>query len=124
MQTDDPLDGSFGLDLFIKQTSDAGSNFVKTSRTFTENTWHNVIFSYNSSTVVCYKNSSNVSLTTTGTIPSTLTTQEGNLNIGKFGGSVTRYWTGNIANIQFYNRTLSANEVLQNYTTLKGRFGL
>ena len=31
---------------------------------------------------------------------------------------------GNIANIQIYNRKLSANEVLHNYNALKGRFGL
>ena len=29
---------------------------------------------------------------------------------------------GNIANVQIYNRGLSANEVLHNYNALKGRF--
>ena len=31
---------------------------------------------------------------------------------------------GNIANVQIYNRTLSATEILQNYNATKGRFGL
>ena len=31
---------------------------------------------------------------------------------------------GSLANIKFYTRALSASEVLQNYNTLKGRFGL
>ena len=30
----------------------------------------------------------------------------------------------NISNLQFYNRALSANEILHNYNALKGRFGL
>ena len=122
LQTENPSGTDFDLTLFIKQTSDAGNNVVKTSRIFTENTWHNAIFSYNSGTVVCYKDGLNVSLTTVGTIPSTLTTQEGSLNIGKWGGSLTRYWDGDIANIQLYNRALSSNEALHNYNALKGRF--
>jgi hypothetical protein len=35
---------------------------------------------------------------------------------------VGQYWPGNIANVQIYNRALSANEVLHNYNALKGRF--
>jgi hypothetical protein len=31
---------------------------------------------------------------------------------------------GNISNLQIYNRALSAQEILQNYNALKGRFGL
>ena len=36
----------------------------------------------------------------------------------------TNNFTGQIASIQFYNRALSANEILHNYNALKGRFGL
>lgn len=32
--------------------------------------------------------------------------------------------SGNVGPVQVYNRALSANEVLQNYNALKGRFGL
>ena len=47
------------------------------------------------------------------------------ISIGNDNYSGGRYWwSGDIANIQFYNRALSANEVLHNYTALKGRFGL
>jgi hypothetical protein len=31
---------------------------------------------------------------------------------------------GNISNVKIYNRTLSSNEITQNYNALKGRFGL
>ena len=35
------------------------------------------------------------------------------------------FWlNGNVYNVQIYNRTLSAQEVLQNYNALKGRYGL
>ena len=41
--------------------------------------------------------------------------------IGQRGG---QYWTGWIPEFRMYNRALSAEEVLQNYNALKGRFGL
>ncbi len=40
------------------------------------------------------------------------------------GVSLSRYFTGNISNVQIYNRTLSSSEVLQNYNAIKGRYGL
>ena len=44
-------------------------------------------------------------------------------SIGSYsGGGFTL--NGNIANMQVYNRVLSAGEVLHNYNALKGRFGL
>ena len=43
----------------------------------------------------------------------------------KIGTSGASYWfDGNLALIQLYNRALSASEILQNYNTQKGRFGL
>lgn len=33
-------------------------------------------------------------------------------------------WNGNISNAMWYNRTLSAQEIQQNYNALKGRYGL
>jgi len=35
-----------------------------------------------------------------------------------------RYFTGNIATAMIYNRALSANEISQNFNSLKGRFNL
>jgi len=34
------------------------------------------------------------------------------------------YWAGTVHNVSFYNRALSAQEVLQNYNATKGRYGL
>ena len=38
--------------------------------------------------------------------------------------SVDTFFNGKISNIQFYNRALSSQEVLQNYNSQKSRFGL
>jgi len=45
------------------------------------------------------------------------------LNLGRSNNSSHRH-EGNISNCQIYNRALSASEILYNYDTLKGRFGL
>ena len=64
-------------------------------------------------------------------------------NIGGFGGAYvwsdknnrllgrnqsgigsSNFFSGNISNVQIYNRTLSTQEVLQNYNAIKGRYGL
>jgi hypothetical protein len=39
-------------------------------------------------------------------------------------GAVDPYWSGSIQNFRVYNRTLSQQEVTQNYNALKSRFGL
>ena len=44
------------------------------------------------------------------------------LNIGR--SFSTEEMPGNIAQTQIYNRALTAQEVLQNYTATKSRFGL
>ena len=43
---------------------------------------------------------------------------------GGFSGSRGYYYNGSIANVQIYNRALSAAEILQNYNATKWRFGL
>ena len=44
--------------------------------------------------------------------------------VGNRGSSAFQPFEGRIANISIYNKALSASEVLQNYNTTKGRFGL
>jgi hypothetical protein len=38
--------------------------------------------------------------------------------------TTSNYHNGNIANVKLYNRTLSAEEVLQNFNAHRGRFGI
>jgi hypothetical protein len=44
--------------------------------------------------------------------------------IGRRVSTQYEVFIGNIALVQIYNRTLTAQEVLQNYNATKGRYGL
>jgi len=115
LQTADASNINYAVLLFIKTTSDVGVNHVKTSAILTQNNWHHAVFTYNSGTVNCYIDGSSVSLTTSGTIPSNLTNQDGNLLIGDFAG-LSRFWLGQIDAVSIFNYELSASQV----TTLYG----
>ena len=82
--------------------------------------WHNLVFSrINQDTVNLYIDKA-IQTVTVNTSPSSNTIID---TIGSKSNN-TSYFKGNITSIQLYNRALSANEVLHNYTALKGRFGL
>lgn len=90
----------------------------------TLNTWQNIVFTKNNTTVIGYKNGVavfNPSLAASSTI--TYINGRNNLMIdGAIG--FTRYIGGKYSVCQIYNKALSATEVLQNYNALKSRFGL
>jgi hypothetical protein len=57
----------------------------------------------------------------------TIATNNGGMSIGVYGGyagSRGYYYNGDIAIVRVYNKALSDSEVLTNYNSLKGRFGL
>jgi hypothetical protein len=57
----------------------------------------------------------------------TITTNNGGMSIGVYGGysgSRSYYYNGDIAIVRVYNKVLLASEVLNNYDALKNRFGL
>lgn len=47
-----------------------------------------------------------------------------NFTLGLYTGAPDGYFNGSISNAFLYNRTLSQQEILQNYNATKGRFGL
>jgi len=47
-----------------------------------------------------------------------------NFTVGFYNGNSSGYFNGSISLSYFYNRALSATEILQNYNATKGRFGL
>jgi hypothetical protein len=68
-------------------------------------------------------NSTTPQTNTAGVLPHT--TDAGQLlDIGNSRTGIPYFFGGNIANIQIYNRTLTASEILQNYNAQKSRFGL
>lgn len=84
------------------------------------NLWFHVVGTYNGSFNSLYVNGvlrtigSNISGNVNG----------GNFTIGTSGAGNVAYTKGNVSMVRIYNRGLSSIEVLQNYNTQKGRFGL
>jgi hypothetical protein len=101
-----------------------GDNTTTINSTTTINTgaWFyiTVVKNGSNSTKELFINSISESTGTSGT--STLTA---NPNIAIGGNTLdSKYFSGKIAQVQIYNRALSAQEVLQNYNATKSRFNL
>ena len=117
------LGGAGGSSDEIQFLWNNGSTFkyinVNGALTGTQTDWHNVAATYKSGEQKLYLDGSQIgSNTETGTI----TYYDQEVWVGRGNGGW--YFNGKIPNIQFYNRALSASEVLHNYNALKGRFGL
>ncbi len=87
------------------------------------NLWINIccVVDYSNALITWYKNG----VLYSG--PTALTTPLVPINrlyyMGSYNASL-HFLNGNISTVKFYNRILTDTEVLQNYNTLKGRFGL
>ena len=127
-------DGNGALGGFVRGNGYPGAGQFEANLagngTVTTNTWYHLIFTVDfSSTFSVYKNgvlagSTNITSLGTGFISPT-----GRYNpvIGsRYGGSGTpgTKMTGGMSVFRFYNRPLTAIEVLQNYNALKGRYNL
>jgi hypothetical protein len=81
--------------------------------------------SSNSTRLKAYINSISQTLLFGGIIPSTSGNIDSIFSIGNTQGvGGGNFSTGNIANVQIYNRALSDQEIQQNYNALKSRFNL
>lgn len=85
--------------------------------------WQYVGFSYNGAKLDFYVNG--VKINTANGVSGSIFGSGGTYghSIGNSHGNL-RALNGNISNVQIYNNALSEAEVLQNYNSLKGRFGL
>lgn len=100
-------------------------SYTTNSSVITTNTWNNVIVVHTSTSVNIYVNGILAPSTLVGSY-SSLFNSTSPLNIGIYrnlGGSYADAFNGNMASVQIYNRALSATEALQNYNTMKSRFG-
>ena len=95
------------------------------------NTWYNVIVTYDSSSgFVLYLNGDQKSTSSlTGTIQTPFQDSDNKLIgcVKDDTGNVNfrdRFFDGKISIVKIYNRILTTSEVFQNYNALKGRFGL
>jgi hypothetical protein len=100
---------------------------VAAANTLSPNTWAYilVICANGGGNIVLYKNGVAISSYVAQLLSSgTMTYTANQLNIGYRYSNQTDPYTGNIANVQIYNRVLSDTEILQNYNATKGRYGL
>lgn len=90
-----------------------------TAGTATLNAWNNISYTYvkSSGAASIYKNGV---LQGTGTIASFIGTT--NILIGRW--ATTYYFSGPGSVYKIYNRTLTAAEITQNFTALRGRYGI
>jgi hypothetical protein len=95
--------------------------YASSNAGITTNTWYNVVFSFNGSTMSYYVNGVAYG-TSTLTWPETTAHK---VFIGSWYSPNTIYdFNGTIAIAQLYNRALSAAEVQQNFNATRGRFGV
>lgn len=86
-------------------------------------TWCMVAVSVTSTAAIGYLCQASGITTSTNTVSHTSTTLD-DIKIGFDEAFSSRYFAGNIAIANLYNRALTASEILQNYNATKGRFGL
>ena len=125
--------GGFGISvnstsfivLLTEAINGASSSSVGTGIAFANlnlNEWYNISFTYSYGNMNSYLNGVNTNTSTLNRSWSTTT-----LNRLRIGSSTQGGWgsvNADISNVMLYNKTLSENEVIQNYNTLKSRFGL
>ena len=97
-------------------------NFIHLySNTVLQNlTWYCVTITYNNGNPKIYING--VEDNSSSSVLTSSSSYYGN-DIGRLGEG-SQYFNGKISGVQVYNRSLTSTEVLQNYNSLKGRFGL
>ena len=88
--------------------------------------WNYFVFTWNGSQLNLYQNGESVATPVTQTIncQNIDTTIDIGGNLFKGAGGNINDFNGNIAITQIYNRSLTSQEVLQNYNATKGRFNL
>jgi hypothetical protein len=95
---------------------------ISNTSNYGANQWHNVVVTRVGSTITMYVD--NVSIAT-ATNSNTFGTATGVLNIGIDGNNSSEPLNGRISNVMIYKGLgLSAAQVSQNFTALRGRFGL
>jgi hypothetical protein len=99
-----------------------GSNYMLSSTTVASGTWRYVSCQRTSFTGGEIYVDRNLVMSSSS-LPNKTSDSGTQLDVGRINIS-NRYFNGNIAQVSIYNRALTAQEVLQNYNTTKGRYGL
>jgi hypothetical protein len=111
---------------FSLGTGGSNGTYIFTENTYSQDSWYHICATRikngtNNWTYIIYVNGS-FSVTLTGNFNGG---DGGKLTIGKFSAcSAVDEWLGKIAAVQIYNRTLTPQEIQQNFNATKSRFGL
>jgi hypothetical protein len=89
---------------------------------FTNGQWHYLVSIRNGSTHTLYGDG--ITSTVSNTVSTGNLSSATKLKIASQPTGSNQFFNGRIAQVQIYNRALSAQEVLQNYNATKSRFGL
>lgn len=109
--------------------NDAGNNKAETTDNTSLSSFGILTMVYdgsltNANRVKMYYNGTARTMSTSGTIPTALTTATSSLKIGKFGGALTRYFNGDFAEIIIYNSALNSTDRASVRTYLQTKYGL
>lgn len=111
------------LSMYVRQNNPYAA--TEALATITRDTWYHVIGTWDGYYPKIYINGSLVS---TGNLMASTTTYTSDYwvvgAVKAAGGADGNRFQGNIANAKIYNKALTANEVLQNFNAIRGRFGL
>lgn len=113
---------TFGMAL-TQNVATSAATFCYDSMIVTASIWYNYHISATTTDLTLYRNGTSV-FTTGSTFPVVSTSGSVIAGAGYYSNAIVDYGSVNLPIIQIYNRALSAQEVLQNYNALKGRFGL
>jgi hypothetical protein len=131
--TGDNLANSSGNYLNFDDFNLSGSTFSARRGVFinniivTDNSWRNVVITSNSTGARIYYNSVKVGENLTTPSPTRL--EAVTFTIGAASNWPNAplsgyYFNGNMSNVNFYNRALTAAEISQNFEALRGRYGI
>lgn len=112
LQTDDANNDEV-IGYFASGCTDAGGNNQHSTNANLTTTFYLLEYIYdgtqsNADRVKIYKNGTLLSISTNGTLPTALTSCSATLKLGSFGGGLTRYFDGDIAEILIYDHTLTS----------------
>ena len=87
-----------------------------------DNSWHFVLCTFTPSVSAKIYIDGELDATDTASIQSAIANNSARFEIGTHNEGTAFCFNGNISNVQVYNRTLTADEVRQNYEATKGRY--
>jgi len=106
----------------VRLNANGGTNMASSTASFSIGRWNHVVATYEGTTAKIYLNTSNIATNVSASPPSNVT---GQLRIGSYVFFGSYELNGKMSCVRIYNgKSLSSQEVLQNYNALKGRYNL